>query len=73
MKTESSDKSNRWTTLALIGFCCIFFVLGFGVAVHFYHELFGYRNAEECAIDGVKNRWQIDACYELYPSVHDGE
>lgn len=33
-----------------------------------YREVFGHRNAEECALH-AKNDYAIDVCYDLYPSV----
>lgn len=43
-------------------------LLGFFVSPWIYPKLFGYRNAEECAI-ATKSKYAIGACYDLYPSV----
>lgn len=73
MKDEKKGRGKPCSVGLLSVLAGVFFAAGFAVAGYFYHDLFSYRNAEECAIHGTKNRWQIDACYDLYPSAHDSE
>lgn len=54
----------------LLTVCLGAFLLGFFISPYIYPRLFGYQNAEECAIH-THTRGAYTACYRLYPSVQD--
>lgn len=49
-------------------------IIATGFAIFFsplvYKSIFGYKSAEECAIDS-KNKYAISYCFDLYPSIKE--
>lgn len=62
--TESEKRKALWMLVATAT------SLAFIISPPIYSRIFGYANAEECAIH-TNNRVASLACYDLYPSVKD--
>ena len=61
--------SNLWSSKFAVVVAAAF-ILGFFISPWLHPRLFGYSNAEECALS-AKNRDAVDACYDLYPSIKE--